>query len=56
MQAIQPLADDRTIVIKRPDKGSCVVVWDRMDYLLEAESNTNVYKSINFKEKLLTDS
>ena len=39
-QAIRTLADDRTIVIKRADKvvtGSCKVVWDRMDYLLEAE-------------------
>ena len=57
-QAITALADDRTIVNKRADKESCVVVWDRMDYLLETEkqlSDTNVYKSVKFKEKLLTD-
>ena len=57
-QAIRALADDRIIVIKRADKGSCVVVWDRMNYLLEAEkqlSDTNVYKSGEFKEKLSTD-
>ena len=56
-QAIWALADDRTIVIKRADKESCVVVWDRMNYLLEAEKqlrDTNVYKSIDFKEKRLT--
>ena len=56
-QAISALADDRTIVIKRADKESCVVVWDRMNYLLEAEKqlrDTNVYKSIDFKEKRLT--
>ena len=57
-QAIKPLEDDRTIVIKRVDKGSCVVVWNRMDYLLEAEkqlSDWNVYESVEFKEKLLID-
>ena len=35
--AIRALADDRTIVIKRPHKEPCVVVWNRMDYLLEAK-------------------
>ena len=57
-QAIRALADDCTIVIKRADKGSCVVAWDRMDYLLEAEkqlSDTNVYKSVKFNKKLFTD-
>ena len=57
-QAIRALADDCTISIKRADKGLCVVVWDKMDYLLEAEKqlrNMDVYKSINFIEKLLTD-
>ena len=36
-QAIRALVDDRAIAIKRADKGSCVVVWHRMDHLLEAE-------------------
>ena len=57
-QTIRALSDDRTIIIKRADKGSSAVVWDRMDYLLEAEkqlSDTNVYKNVDFKEKLLTD-
>ena len=57
-QAIRALADDRTNVIESANKGSCVVVWDRIDYLLEAEkqlSDTNVYKSVDFKEKHLTD-
>ena len=57
-QAMRALADDSTIVIKRADKGSCVVVWVRMYYLLEAGkqlSDTNVYKSGDFKEKRLTD-
>ena len=57
-QTIRAFSDDRTIIIKRADKGSSAVVWDRMDYLLEAEkqlSDTNVYKNVDFKEKLLTD-
>ena len=36
-QAMQALADDRSISIKKADKGSIVVVWDRNDYILEAE-------------------
>ena len=35
--AIRSLTDDRNIVIKRADKGSCVVIWDRNDYVEEAE-------------------
>ena len=30
-------ADNKQVVIKKADKGSCVVVWDKDDYLLEAE-------------------
>ena len=36
-RAVRSLADDRSIVIKKADKGSCVVVWDRWDYIKEAE-------------------
>ena len=36
-QATQALADDNSIAIKKADKGSIVVVWDRNDYILEAE-------------------
>ena len=32
-QAVRFLADDRNIMIKKADKGSCVVVWDRNNYL-----------------------
>ena len=35
-KALQTLVDDRTIVIKKADKGSCVVVWDRNDYIKKA--------------------
>ena len=38
--------------------GSSIVIWDRVDYLKEANkqlSNKNVYKEIEFKEKMLTE-
>ena len=49
-------ANDRSIVIKRADKGPCVVVWDRKDYLLEAEiqlSGTKVYRDVSNTEDSL---
>ena len=52
------LANDRSIVIKKADKGSCVVVWDREDYIAEANkqlNDENVYKSVKFKDKVLQD-
>ena len=39
-------------------KGSCVVVWDRNDYIKEAEkqlNDTNDYKDICFNSKLLQE-
>ena len=55
-KAMRTLADDRTIVIKKTDKESCVVVQDRNDYIKEAEkqlNDTNVYKDVCFNDKLL---
>ena len=46
-QAMTALAIDRSIVIKKVDKRSCVVVWNRNDYIAEAEkqlSDVNIYK------------
>ena len=54
--AIRSLDADRNILIKRADKGSCVVIWDRNDYIKEAEiqlSNQNVNKNVEFKDKIL---
>ena len=36
-QAIRSLADDKNIVIKKADKGSSVVVWDRINYMKESQ-------------------
>ena len=37
---VRSLANDRIIVIKKTDKGSCVVIWDRSNYIMEAEKTT----------------
>ena len=56
-QTVRFLADDRSILIKKPDKRSCVVVWDRNDYLLEAErqlSDTKVSRDVINTENILS--
>ena len=55
---MRALANDRSIVMKKADKGSCVVVWDQNDCITEAEkqfSDENIYKDINFKGKILQE-
>ena len=49
-KAINSLRSDRTIVVKEADKGSGVVVWDREDYITEAESqlgDSEVYSRLD---------
>ena len=44
------LGDDPSIIIKEADKGLAVVVWDRADYLREANSqlsDKDVYRELN---------
>ena len=56
--AIRSLADDRSIIIKKVDKGSCVVVWDRNDCIAEAEKqlvDKNIYQDVNFSGRILRD-
>ena len=40
--AMRSLVDDRSIVIKKAGKGSCIVVWDRNHFVREAENNLKV--------------
>ena len=57
-RAIRTLADDRSIVIKKADKGSCIVIWYRSDYLREAEKqllDKNVYQEVQFKKQMLSN-
>ena len=58
-KAIPHLAEDLSIIIKPAEKGSCVVIWDREDYLAEGYRQlsdhltyTNVKK---FNQKLMSD-
>ena len=47
------LAGDRNIIIKPTDKGSCVVVWDREDYIPEAVrqlKDNETFESSSFKD------
>ena len=47
--ALYSLHDDPSIIIKKGDKGSSVVVWDREDYLREANSqlsDKDVYQEV----------
>ena len=56
--AIRSLADGRSIIIKKADKGSCVVVWDRNDYIVEAEKqlgDKNIYQDVNVSDRILRD-
>ena len=55
---MRSLADDKSIVIKKADKGSSVVVWDCYDYIADAEKqlkDKNVYKNVDFTKKILQD-
>ena len=48
------LDNDRNVIIKPADKGSSIVVWDRLDYLAEAEkqlSDSKTYKEVQWLEK-----
>ena len=46
------LANGRSIVIKKADKGSCVVVWDHIADAEKHLSDENIYKDNNFKDKI----
>ena len=57
-QPIRSLAENTSIVIKKAGKGLCVVVWDRLDYLSEAEKqlgDKSIYKDVSFNDKILRD-
>ena len=52
------LTNDTSIVIKKADKWSCVVVWDSEDCKADPKNqlgDRNVFKNINFKEKFLQE-
>ena len=56
--ALYNLKNDKNIIIKSADKGSAVVVWDRKDYIKEAEKqlrDKDVYEEVcNDAEPLIS--
>ena len=45
------------MVIKKANKGFCVVVWDRWSYIKEAEKQlgySTVYEEINYNKTILS--
>ena len=50
-------ADNRYVIIKKPEKGWCVVLGGRNDYLLEAEKiiiEKKVYREVISSENILS--
>ena len=46
------------VVVKKADRGSAVVVWERNDYIKEAKKqlgDKSMYQQVNFKEKVLCE-
>ena len=58
-KAMHNLAEDQSMIIKPADKGSCVVIWDRKDYLAESYSQLKDHYSYTdikkFNQKLMSD-
>ena len=55
--AVKSLKEDKSIVIKPADKGSCVVVWDKQDYIREVENqlgDEKVYEETTLNNKDLS--
>ena len=53
--AVTSLVEGRSIVIKKADKGSCVVVSHRWVFIKEAEKqlgDSTVYEKINYNKKI----
>ena len=40
---MRSLADGRSMTVKKADKGSCVVVYDRNDYIVEGQKQLGKY-------------
>ena len=56
--ALFDLKNDQTIVIKGADKGSTMVVWDRDDYIQQAEKqlrDKEIYEEVSNDPQSLVD-
>ena len=53
--AVRSLADNRDIIIKKAVKGLCLVIWGKIDYLMEPEKQLNdkkIYQEVSNSEKI----
>lgn len=54
---MRSLVNDKSLVIKKAEKGSFTILWDHEDYIAEAEERLRVvavYKGVRIlKEKML---
>ena len=50
--AVRSLSDDRNIIIKKAAEGSCIIIWGRNDYLIEAEKQLS-YKKVYQEEVIV---
>ena len=55
-KVLRNLAEDKSIVIKSVDKGSCVVIWDREDYLNEVDRlhDDEIYSDVKYTKNVLS--
>ena len=56
--AVRSITDYHNIVIKKADKCSCVIIWDRSDYLIEVEKQLNdkaIYKDVIFNTNIVSN-
>ena len=55
-QTVRSLSTDRNIVIKKADKGSGVVIWDCLDYIMESEKqlyDKTIYADDTFNKNII---
>ena len=51
---MRSLENGRNVIIRPEDKGSSIAVWDRINYLAEAEnklSDSNIYMEVKEQRK-----
>ena len=56
-KTLRDLAEDKSIVIKSANKASCMVIWDREDYLKEADrqlSDNKIYRNVKNTKNMLS--
>ena len=53
-KALRDLLEDKKGVIKSADKTSCVVIWDREDYLKEGDRQLSDNRNFRYTKNMLS--